>query len=382
MAELPVRIAFCITELDPGGAERALVRIVTGLDRSRWEPHVHCLAHRGPLADELDAADVPVTCLGARSGRDWRVLSRLTRELMTFEPTIVQTFLFHANMAGRLAAWRAGVPLVVCGVRVVEQDAPWRMWLDRWTSWLVNRTVCVSRGVADRYRALGFRDDQLAVVPNGVDVERFATARPADLTQFGIPREARTIISIGRLHPQKGQVRLVVGLAKLQDRLTAAGSVHLLLVGEGSPRVRDAIAFIAQDLKLSDRVHFAGWQPDVAPLLRAADLFVLCSRWEGMPNVLLEAMAAGLPCVATNVEGVPELIINGETGLLVESGGHQALCDAIHRLLNDAALASRLAEAGQRHVRQHFQWENTIRGFESIWNELLSTRRRRLSPER
>lgn len=357
------------------------MRIVTGLDRTRWQPMVICLAGRGPLVEPLEKAGIPVSCLGARSGREVRVIVRLVRELRAFRPAILQTFLFHANLAGRMAGWWAKVPVVVSGVRVVEQDAPWRMWVDRWTRGLVDRTVCVSCGVTDRYRSLGFRDDQLATIPNGVDVERFATAAPADLTQFGIPAGARTILSIGRLHPQKGQVRLVAALGRMQDSLTAAGNVHLLLVGEGPAQVRESLAFLAQDLKLSDRVHFAGWQPDVAPLLRAADVFVLPSRWEGMPNVLLEAMAAGRPCVGTNVEGVAELVIEGETGLVVESGDHQPLSDAIARLLDDPALAARLAAAGQDHVRAHFTWENTIRGFESVWDELLAARQAQLSQQ-
>ncbi len=377
MPTTPIRIAFCITELDPGGAERALVRIVTGLDRERWSPHVYCLANRGPMADDLNVAGVPLTCLDVHSGWDVGVIGRLTQALREFHPEILQTFMFHGNLVGRLAAWRAGVPIVVAGVRVVEPDARWRMRLDRWTNRLVNHTVCVSRSVADTYRELGYRDDQLTVVPNGVDFDRFARAVPADLTIDGIPADSRTIISVGRLHPQKGFDTLITAFADLVSQSQIPDSAHLLIVGEGPQR--EALELQVRQQRLTGRVHLIGRQAEVGSLLRAADLFVLASNWEGMPNVLLEAMAAGLPCVATQVEGVPELILDGQTGLLGTPNSPDTLSQKIATLLNDAALSTRLATAGQSHVREHFTWSQTIAGFESVWTNQL-TRQGRITP--
>jgi glycosyltransferase involved in cell wall biosynthesis len=369
VTDLPVRIAFCITELDPGGAEWALVRIARGLDRQRWSPHVYCLAQRGPLADELDAADVPVTCLGARSAADVSVILGLASALRRFRPDIVQTFMFHGNLTGRLAAWWAGVPVVVAGVRVVEPDARWRMRLDRLTNRLVNHTVCVSHAVAERYRKMGYRDDELTVVSNGVDFERFATASPADLRPIGIPPGAKTVLFVGRLHPQKGWRHLLAAFDRVVHECTGKEQPHLLIVGDGPER-----SAVVADIKrrgLDEQVHLAGWQPDVTPLVRAADVFVLASLWEGMPNVLLEAMAAGLPCIATRVEGVAELIVPGETGRLVASGDEPALAAEISVLLSDPETAARLAAAGQAHVRDQFTWEQTIRGFEAVWCRVL-----------
>src|SRR3712207_2927580 len=111
----PVRIAFCITDLDPGGAERALVQLVTRLDRTRWQPAVYCLAGPGELVQDLESRQVPVTCLGSRSRFSLRVIGRLTREWRVFRPRLVQSFLFHANLMTRFAAARAGSPPVVAG---------------------------------------------------------------------------------------------------------------------------------------------------------------------------------------------------------------------------------------------------------------------------
>ncbi len=373
MPDAPIRIAFCITELDPGGAERALVRIVKGLDRARWTPHVYCLAERGPLGEDLVAAGVSLTCLNVRSGRDVGGVGRLAKAMKDFHPVILQTFMFHGNIVGRLAAWIAGVPIVVAGVRVIEPDMRWRMRLDRWSNRLVDHTVCVSSAVADVYRELGYREDQLTVVPNGVDFDRFANAEAADLTRFGIPKGARTIISVGRLHPQKGFDKLIDALLGILMASDVDEPVHLLIVGEGPQRQR--LESQIERFGLDDYVHLIGRQPDTAPLLRAADLFVLSSRWEGMPNVLLEAMAAGLPCVATNVEGVAELVTHERTGLCVNPESNGSLSGAIERLLIESTLATKIAAAGQARVREAFSWEQTIIGFEAVWNKQLSTQK-------
>src|SRR5690606_6832796 len=115
------------------------------------------------------------------------------------------------------------------------------------------------------YRSLGYREDQLAVVPNGVDVERFTTANPADLTAFGIPDGAQTIISVGRLHPQKGQRHLLSAFERIRNRPGCNRNVHLLLVGDGPDR--EALESTVRERNLNECVHFAGWQPDTAPLL-------------------------------------------------------------------------------------------------------------------
>ena len=286
-----------------------------------------------------------------------------------FQPKLLQTFMFHGNLIGRVAAWRARVPHVVAGVRVVEPDMRWRMRLDRWTHRLVDHTVCVSRAVADAYQKLGYRDDQLTVVPNGVDFNRFANAEPADLTRFGIPKNARTIISVGRLHPQKGFDELIDALFALIVGSEFDEPVHLLIVGEGPQRQR--LESQIEQHGLVDCVHLIGRQSNVAELLKAADLFVLSSRWEGMPNVLLEAMAAGLPCVATKVEGVAELVTHEKTGLCVDPDGMGQLTGAIERLLTNTTFAAELAAAGQARVRDDFGWEQTIRGFEAVWEQAL-----------
>lgn len=368
-AHAPIPIAFCITELDPGGAERALAELVTRLEQSEWSPHVYCLAPRGVMADVFERAGVPVTCLEANRFRQMPLtVWRLARLLRRQRPAILQTFLFHANFIGRLAARLAGVPHVVSGIRVAERGTRWHLPLDRWTNRLVDLNICVSRGVAEfMHHEAGLKPAKLVVIPNGVDAERFANASPADLSQFGIPSGSRTVVTVGRLHPQKGLHDLLDALRGLFRHFS---DLHLLLVGAGPQEAE--LRSRVRDENLTDRVHFAGWQPDVAPILRACQVLVLASRWEGMPNVILEAMAAGLPVVATEVEGVSELIVNGSTGLIVPPANSAALRDAIERLLSEADLAKQIAVNSQAIAMKRFTWQATVAEYIRIYRELLA----------
>lgn len=367
MARLPHRIAFCITELDPGGAERALVQIVTRLDRQQWTPRVFCLSGRGALANVLENRGVEVEFLDARSPRDVRIIGRLSRRLAAFDPDILQTFLFHANLAGRFAARRAGVPIVISGVRVVEHDARWRMVVDRWTHLSTTRSVCVSQAVASAYAEVGFPREKLCVIPNGVDSARFADAAPLDLNTLQIPDGSTVALSVGRLHSQKGFDILLEAVPGL---LAKFDNLHVLIAGEG-PQRRE-LAERIDSSPAAGRIRLLGRRDDVPELMRAADLFVHPARWEGMPNVILEAMAAGLPIVATDVEGVAELLGCEESGLIVPPEDSDALAAAISRLLSDPTLAARLGRTARERASTVFSWEKTVERYVELWAGLLS----------
>ena len=323
-----VRVAFCITELDPGGAERALFEIVTRLDPSAWEVRVYCLGPETELSQRLRDRGIETICLGARRATQIGIVFRLAKELKAFRPAVLQTFLFHANILGRLAGWLAGVPVILSGLRVAERAKRWHLWLDRWTNRLVTQNVCVSEGV--RQFAVtegGLAEHKLRVIPNGVDVERFANAKPLDLAMFGIPAGAWTLVTVGRLTSQKGHEDLIAALIPLMVEFPR---IHLLIVGEGPDR--EDLTGLVESFDMSEHVHLPGWQADIPGILRSCQAFVLPSRWEGMPNALLEAMAAGLPCIATDVEGVRELLGSEEAGNLVAPGDVKALSLAVKRV--------------------------------------------------
>ena len=365
----PVRIAFCITDLDRGGAELALVQVIRRLDRDRWAPHVYCLTHRGKLADELEELGVPVSCYELGKWNLPLVLWRLRSALKASRPAVVQTFLYHANILGRVAAWMAGVPHVLSGIRVAEKRSWFRLALDRWTDRFVSKHVCVSEGVK-RFSVQqgGLPEPKMVVVPNGVDVARFKEAEPANLTEFGIPGGAFTALFVGRLEPQKAPEMLIQGLSPL---FPPHPHLHLLMVGAGS--LESSLRDRAAALNIVDNVHFAGRQRDIPGIMRSADCLVLTSLWEGMPNVVLEAMAAGLPVVTTDVEGVRELIDSPRTGFIVPIAEPDALQEPVALLIGSEQLRTDMAAAAQVHVSQLFTWDATAAGFVAVYDGLLAT---------
>jgi glycosyltransferase involved in cell wall biosynthesis len=365
----PIRIAFCVTDLDPGGAERCLVQLATGLDRGEWEPRVYCLGVPGELVETLERANVRVECLGARSIRNVGVAPRLARRLQSFRPALLQTFLFHANLAGRIAGRWAGLPVIVSGVRVAEHEHRWHLWCDRLTQRLVTRNVCVSQSVANFSTAHGgIHPEKITVIPNGVDIDCYADARPADLEPLGIPPGSRTILCVGRLHPQKGQRLLLEAAAPL---FTADPELHILLVGNG-PLHAELDALI-DDRQWRRHVHLAGRRRDVPELMRAATLLVLPSLWEGMPNVVLEAMAAGLPVIASDVEGVRELLGNDMRGIVFSAGSVDDLRAGLVGMLRDPGLRNRVAIESQEFVRSYFTSEAMLSKYVRLYRQLLGT---------
>lgn len=369
MSSPPHRIAFGITELDPGGAERMLVELVTRLDRAEWTPRVYCLGPEAHYARVLRERQVDVVCF---SGRGWtsapRVLQEWTRELKSFRPEILDNWLFHASLLGRFAGRRAGVSHVLSEVRVAERRNTWHGRLDRWTNSLVERNVCVSRGVADfMEQHVGLDPRKTVVIPNAIDAGPYATATPADLAPLGIPPGSPVLISIGRLEAQKGIDVLLEASANVLRRIS---DVHFLIVGEGPDRA--FLERLAQRLGISPKVHWAGRRSDVPSLLRASAALVLPSRWEGMPNVVLEAMAAGKPVVATDVEGVRELVRPDINGWVVAKENPLALAESIVGMLTNPQVAVQMGHKSQSIIEKEFAIHEFVQDHIKLWRTLLA----------
>lgn len=369
-----LRIALCITDLDLGGAERCLTELALRVDRDRFTPMVYCLGPRPAREDAscvpaLERAGIEVHCLGGRGICQFPfVAARLRRLLVAQNPQLIQTFLFHANVLGRIAARRAGVKLVVSGIRVAERASRWHLWLDRLTEGWVDRYVCVSRQVAEFSRIRGgLPASKLMVIPNGVDLDRFPARQAADLSAVGIPAGRRIVTFVGRLDRQKGLPWLIETagpwLARLPD-------CDLLLVGRGP--LEDQLVAACRAAGIADRVHFAGWRNDVPEILAASELLILSSAWEGMPNVVLEGMAAGRPLVVTDVEGVHELLGPLAEQQVVRYGDSLGLVGRITGLLSDPAGAAGLGSANRRRVAEHFAISRMVSAYEDLWSSLAA----------
>lgn len=365
----PVRIAFCITELDAGGAERILAQLVLGLDRQEWEPQVWSLGPAGPYAGVLTDAGIPVHCLDALHTWDApRILWRLRRDWRAFRPALLQTFLFHANILGRLAGWSAAIPHIVSGIRVADRRSRFFSRIDRWTNAFVERNICVSQGVADYCeKECGFDSAKIVVIPNGVDARLFAHAKPTDWQQLGLPPNATVLLSIGRLEEQKGIDDLLAAFALIAPQFSEC---HLVLVGDGPDQQK--LKACSLSLGLGNRVWFLGRRTDVPALLAGARLFVLASRWEGMPNVVLEAMAAGVPVVATSVEGTRELLSERVTGWLVPPNNPPVLAQRIAEALQSPDAAYAIGKKAQHSVLSEFTTESMVAKYVALYCQLIS----------
>jgi starch synthase (maltosyl-transferring) len=282
----------------------------------------------------------------------------------------VQGFLHHGNIAAAIAAGRAGAGPMVTGVRVAERRWNLHRFAARASNYLVARHVCVSQAVAD-FAATRMRLPQAKIVtiPNGVDVEKFADADPLDAPELGVPLGRRIISYVGRLDRQK---RLYWLLKRTPEVFRRLPHHDLLLTGAGpdEPRLRR----LARRFGTADRVHFAGWRADVSRILAAADLLVLTSAWEGMPNVVLEAMAAGRPVVATRAEGVAEVLgplADQPARQLVDSDDAAAFVNAVARLAEDASLSQEVGQANRRRVEQAFTLERMVERYCELYRQLL-----------
>lgn len=382
----PIRLGLCITELDRGGAEQCLVELATRLDRQRFAPVVYCLGPRPAsnprsLADELEQAGIEVVCFGGLGALDApRVFWRLRRQMKRDQPRLVQTFLFHANLLGAAAARAAGVPCVVSGIRVAERDRQWHLRWARFGQRWIDRHVCVSEGVRQFcLRQGGLAAAKLVVIPNGVDVARFAEATPLSLASVGLPPGRRALVCIGRLDVQKG----VEWLLRLMPEVFARLPNHnLLLVGDG-PLRGELESIVRGDPHLNGRVHLLGFRTDVPALLAASDVLLLPSAWEGMPNVVLEAMAAEKPVVATDVEGVSELLGTAAAQQCVARLAHassqtrdsdaaaQAFVEKVVAVTEDSALAARLGQQNKARARAHFSFEALVAAYSDLYLSLV-----------
>jgi glycosyltransferase involved in cell wall biosynthesis len=339
------------------------------MDRDRFVLAVACLyGSDGSIADEIRALGIPVLDLGMTSKWRWDALTKLYRLLRRERPTILHTWMFHANIPGRVLGRLAGVPIIISSERTMGMESCWRYSINRMTNRWTDRVVCVSQQVADFVvNHIGIPKDKIVVIPNSTiipDLERLPSKRQAR-TGLGLPLDRVLVGTVARLDPVKRLDVLLRALTSLPD-------TYAVIVGGGPERA--GLAALSEDLRLTDRVHFAGQQENVWPWLAALDVFALSSDWEGMPNALLEAMAAGLPAIATAVGGTPEVVVDGVTGLLVPPHDPTALAEAIRRLLDDPNLGQRMGQAGRERVLQHFSVEQMVERTQTLYEQLLDAK--------
>lgn len=366
----PLRVAHVIWSLGLGGAEQVVIRLAAGLDRTRFTPLVCCLDEPGAFAPQAERAGLEVVALGKRGPVDARVIGRLGRLLRARRIDVVHTHLWGADFWGRLAARRARIPVIVTTAHNVDS---WKRWYhlaaDRWLAG-GTRLVAVSQEVRGFYEDRGVGPGRWRVIHNGVAEVATPPRDRAPLRALGIADQAPVVAIVGRLVPAKGPGIFLEAVARAAIAMPA---LKALVIGDGPLRPR--LEARARQLGLEGRVVFAGLRHDVADLLSGIDALAFSSEREGLSMAMLEAMAAGVPVVATRVGGTPELIEPGVTGILVPPGQPQALADGLLTVLRSPDQAQGLRRAARERVRARFSLPRMIEAYEEVYAGASGTAR-------
>jgi glycosyltransferase involved in cell wall biosynthesis len=365
---MATRILHIIPTLDRGGAEKQLCLLAAGLPRDEFEVHVAALTRGGPRLAELLANQLPTTVIGKRWKIDPLALSRLARHIQRLQPELIHTWLFAAAAYGRVAARYAGVKRVIVGERCVDRWKPaWAWALDRKLAGKTNQFVTNNPAVRDYCAKFGLPAGKFTIIANGVAaVSQSRVSRSQLLQELQLPEDARLIGVIGRLWPQKRVTDLIWAADLLR---VLHDNMRLLVIGDGPQRPQlERFARLASDL---DHIRFLGQRSDVERIFPHLDVLWQGSAYEGQANTVLEAMAAGVPVIASDIPGHSELVVPGETGYLVPIAARAARVQHTDRIFGDAELSQRMGLAAQKRVQENFSVQRMIDGHVDLYRRVL-----------
>ena len=382
-----IRVLHVITRLDPGGSAENTLLTVARLNKARFEVHLAVGMTAGDPGPTLDTArqagvvllEIPELVRAVTPIADWRALRSLRRIMRRNAYDIVHTHTSKAGILGRLAARLEGVPRVVhtphghvfygyYGAALTRLF----VWFERWTAGFTHCIIALTQSdLEDHLRFKIAARERFRVIHSGVDFSAFTDRdtrrdRAAVRDRLGVAADAVVIGTLGRLTGIKGQRDLLEAFADVRARVANS---WLLLVGDGEER--DALENQAHSLGVAAWVVLAGWRDEVPELLGAMDVFAFPSLNEGMGKALVEAMYAGLPCVATEVGGIPELIRHEQEGLLVAPAAPQDLAESVLRLLNSTAERARFGAAARKRA-QSYSVETMIEQIELLYEDLYT----------
>jgi len=366
-----MRLILLTPTLDQSGAEKQLTLLATGLrDSTDWEVEVIALTRGGPYQQVLEDHEIPVTVIGKRFKVDPRAYWKLQSLLKDRQPDILHTWMFTANAYGRIVAGPKPDYRIVASERCVDSwKSSWQLRVDHH---LIDRTdflLANSEPVANFYREVGYPAEKVTTIPNGVVTPPPPNAdrRQQLHRQWNLPENARVVAHVGRLAKQKRLHDLMWAFQAFQQ---LSDNTYFVIAGDGPERsyLEDlAIRYTCDHL-----VRFVGHQPDGALLMDGIDLFWLGSDFEGMSNSLMEAMAAGVPAVVSDIPANRELVIPGVTGELFPIGNKTAVAQLSYRILNQSEIYERLSNASMERMKTHFHVDDMVARHRDLYSQLLN----------
>lgn len=371
-------IAHVIYRLQVGGLENGVVNLVNQMPAERYRHAVVCLSEATEFRERIERKDVAVYEIHKQAGNDprsWRRLHRLFRDI---RPTLVHTRNIGC-LEAQVPAWLAGVPCRVHGEHGWDINDPHGgnrkyQWLRRLHSPLVHRFIALSREL-ERYllQRVGIDGRKVNRIYNGVDERRFHPGPQQRMPEGFADAESIVFGTVGRMHGVKDQVNLCrafVELCRHQPQLAA--KLRLVLIGDGP--LRGPCAQLLGAAELTDQAWLPGNRGDVPEIMRALDVFVLPSQAEGISNTILEAMASGLPVIATDVGGNGELVEPGATGSLVPANDPRALAGAMAVYAGDKGLRQAQGKAGCRRIAKYFSMTQMLAAYAGVYDQLIEQR--------
>ncbi len=358
------RILHIITELDVGGTEKQLLLLLPELQK-KFDNEVICLTGHGPIGPQIEETGITVHYVGATAWWDPRLSLRLWRLLYRRRPSAIITYLILADMTGRLLGRLAGVQTIICSQRSRLFGPAWWHQLDRFTRFLVTHYTCQTQTTKELLQqTLKLRPEQVTVIPNAVAETLTQQTEHKRSHNQNSTQSIITITCVANLKPEK---RIDLLLEVFEQLATRHPHIQLQLVGEGPERKK--LEHQISHYTTKKHIYFLGLRSDIPKLLATSDIFVLPTSIEGMSNALLEAMAAGLPCLTTNLPVNAEIISEGQNGLLFDLSNPLSLLNQLERLIADPNLRQNLGGAAKAHIHSHHSLPHIGKQWVALINE-------------
>jgi len=368
----PITVLHLVEDMRIGGLEKVLASIVLHLDKNRFRPEVWCLAHGGEMAEELIRQGVTVRILHLTTYYNALNILRLAMLMRDKHFHILHTHGYYGSTFGRLSSLLAHVPIILTHVHSTYYNYTKRnLIIEKMLSSFTDKIICVSRAVQSFVTETEkFSEEKTCVLYNGVAWPT-ANVPPDDAlllkSRLGIGNQELVLTVVASLTTIKGHAILFQALHHLSPEVPP---FKLMVVGDGPERYR--LESLAKDLGIASRVIFTGARNDVPKLLMISDIFILPSiEREGLSMGIIEAMAAGLPVISTWVGGIPEVVENGTSGLLVEPKNILALADALCILMRDRDLREQMGKVGKDVYLKHFTLKNMMDNLETLYERLV-----------
>ncbi len=368
----PIRILQIIDSMMVGGAEMLLYEFTSRLDASEFKTDI-AFCENGPLKEDFQKINIFPEKIEWKSRVDPFLVLRMYREIRRVKPHIVHTHLFKSDFHGRLAARLAGVPVVFSTLHSCNDWALNPLFGLGYglTTVFADKIIAVADEVRDyaiKYSRI--QSDRIITIPNAVRIEKFESIDhlgPQLRSEFGISSSTLLVGIVGRLEEPKDHENFLRAAAQIYRE---NANVRFLVVGDGT--LRERLVALTDELGLSNVVIFTGLRKDVPAVMSALDLFVLSSRYEGLPVVVLEAMAARKPVVATRVSGVPGVVEDGKTGILVNPNDSKVLAEACLHLLADPELRTQMGTAGYERAKLNFSMDALVEKTINLYRTYLA----------